>query len=114
MGKNVAKEAEKLGFISFPLTVVYAQPRSFRPTFSTLVCDTADTVRDYLKALDPSMIHGRSGGGRNTTNYYLSPKVRVYVEVIDKIAGFNAQKLENHLNQINIFSKFRYCLFNNF
>ena len=107
MGKQVQKQAVELGFTKFPLTILYSRPRRLRPTFSMLVCDTADAIRNYIQMIDASSVVGRSGGTRSTTHYYLAPKARLYVEVIRKTVGVNANDPGNIINQINIFSKYR-------
>lgn len=76
-------------------------------TFSKFVGDTADTIRDYLTMIDPTTMVGRSGSGRNNTYYYLAPRAKVYVEVIRKTVGMNANNPGNMVNKINIYSKFR-------
>ncbi|MHA1266018.1 MAG: hypothetical protein ACTSRS_12370 [Candidatus Helarchaeota archaeon] len=76
-------------------------------TFTIFVGDTADTIRDYLRRIDPSTLVDRSGSGRNNTYYFLAPRVRIYVEVIRKTAGLNANDPGNMVTKINIFSKFR-------
>lgn len=107
MGKKLRIRAEELGFTNFPLIILYARPRRLRVTFTTFVGDTADTIHDYLKRIDPSTLVDRSGSGRNNTYYYLAPRIRVYVEVIRKTAGMNANDPGNMVTKINIFSKFR-------
>ena len=112
MGKNIRKQAEELGFTNFPLTVLFARPRTFRPIFTRLVPDVADIIRDYFKSIDPNFVQGRSGGGRNNSYYYLAPQARIYAEVFDRMVGFNVNVPENHLNEILIFSKYKAHLLN--
>ncbi len=107
MGKYLCKKAEELGITQFPVTVLYARPRTLRQIFSTVVSDTADTIRDYIKVIDPSFIQGRAGGTRNTSHYYLAPRALLYVEFVDKTAGVVAINPGNHVNKISIFSKFK-------
>lgn len=103
MGKKVPKRAEELGLTKLRMTILYARPRKIRTTFSKYVPDTADAIRDYVSPLDPSLVQGRSGGGRNNTYYYLAPEVNLYVEVADKAAGFVVVNPANHAIQISIF-----------
>ncbi len=101
MGKNIRKEAEKLGLKNQQHTVLYARPREIRVTFSKHVPDAADAIRDYIAMKDSNMEQDRSGGGRTNTFYYLASSLKLYVEVIYK-AAFSAA---NRTVQINIYTE---------
>ncbi|MHA1649668.1 MAG: hypothetical protein ACTSYB_05705 [Candidatus Helarchaeota archaeon] len=105
MGKKVRKQAQKLGFTNLPVTELYARARKIKTTFSKYVPDVARVIYDYIMLQDPSMLHDRSGGGRNNSYYYLSEKLQLYVEVFDKAAGFVVANPSNHAIQIKIYTK---------
>ncbi len=106
MGKRIRRQAEKLGLFHFPTTTLYARPWKLRPTFSMLVGDIVDVIRDYLRKIDPYLLLDRSGAGRSNTHYFLAPQAFVYVEIIRKTAGMNANDPGNMVTKIDIFSKY--------
>jgi hypothetical protein len=107
MGNKMRKQAEELGFMEFPMTVLYTRPRNLRPTFATTICDNVDVIRAYLKQLDPAFSQDRSGGSRNTTHYFLAPQLKVYVELVSKTVGQVIYNPANHVNEIKVYSKFK-------
>ncbi|MHA1265238.1 MAG: hypothetical protein ACTSRS_08410 [Candidatus Helarchaeota archaeon] len=104
MGKKVRKQAEASGLKNQKHTILYARARKFRTTFSKYVPDCADAIRDYLTLQDSTLLQGKSGGGRNSTYYYLAPQIHVYVELLDKTSGFAVVNPSNHAIQINIWT----------
>jgi hypothetical protein len=105
MGKKLRKQAEAEGLKKQQLTVLYARARKFRSTFSKYVPDCADAIRDYLALQDQTLLQEKSGGGRNSTYYYLASQINTYIELIDKAAGFAVVNPSNHAIQINIFTE---------
>jgi len=104
MGKEIQKQAEKLGLTRLKLTILYARPKNVRMTFSKLKPGTADTIRDYMKTIDPSFVESSSRKMRNMVFYNLAPQVNLYVEIEDKLAGYAAPNPANHALQIKVYS----------
>jgi len=105
MGKNAKNEARKLGFHHLPLTTLYGRPKKMKMMFSKYKPDTVKHIGNYLKSIDPSFIEASSGGGRNNTFYLLAEQARLYVELEDKMSGFNAHDTSNHVERIKIYSE---------
>ncbi|MFX1574762.1 MAG: hypothetical protein ACFFB0_18660 [Promethearchaeota archaeon] len=118
MGKKVLKKAKELGFLNFRKTTLYAGATKVRyprqwysnvldlvdlPMFKTYVPDTANEIRVYLMGLDPLTKFGISRPDRNKSLYYLSPALKLFVEVVAKVAGAGAIKAKNHVIEINIY-----------
>lgn len=104
MGKQIQKQAEKLGLTKIKLTILYARPKKIRMTFSKYKPGTADTIRNYLKTIDPSFLESSSQKMRSMVFYNLAPQVSLYVEIEDKLAGYAAPNPANHVIQIKIYT----------
>ena len=104
MGSQVQKQAALLGLTKLRLTTLYAQPRSFRPTFKRRFPDLADIIRDYINFRDPSFIQDNSGL-KNTSFYFLSQKTEIYVEIFNKNTEiFGRGELpQDNVDKINIY-----------
>ena len=103
-GKEIQKQAEKLGLTRLKLTLLYARPKKIRMTFSKWKPDTADTIRGYMKTIDPSFVESSSQKMRSMVFYNLAPQVNLYVEIADKLAGSTAPNPTTHALQIKIYS----------
>ena len=55
MGKKLRKQAQKQGFTEYPLTVLYGRPSRLIRSPPRVIPNTAEVVRDYLRALDPTL-----------------------------------------------------------
>ena len=106
MGSKLRAQAEGLGLTKQQPTILYAVGRRVQMMFSRSKPDLADVVRDYMFLLDPASMEEMTGGGKNNTHYYLSHKLGVYIELLDRVKGWGPSMMSatNHLIQISIFS----------
>lgn len=104
MGSKVQKQAQQIGFTKFRLVQLYGRPRRIRRTFSKVIPDLVDAIRDYIAMQDAAVIMDKSGGGRNFSFHILSQKAQIFTEAIIKMAGFAAIDPSNYAMQINIYS----------
>lgn len=106
MVNKIRAQADKLGLSSHHLTILYAQGRSVHMMFSRSKPDLADVIRDHINLKDPSFVQDLSGGGKNNTHHYLSQKMNLYVELLDRVKGWGPSMMSptNHLIQISIFT----------
>jgi hypothetical protein len=103
---KIKEQAQTLGLTDLPRKTLYARPRIATIRKALYYPEPAEVVEHYMQySLGvESFLHARQG--RKTREYYyLSPEASLYVEVFDKIAGFQPAKDENHINQLNIYSK---------
>jgi hypothetical protein len=105
MGRNAKKEAKKKGFKKLPMITLYGRPKSMKMMFSKYKPDTVREIGAYMKSIDPSFVETSSGGGRNNTFYMLDEQQKLYVELLDKMAGFNVHNASNHVEKIDIYTE---------
>lgn len=108
MGKKLRKEAQKLGFLNFPKTILYGGASKlimgFSWGYSTSVPVWTLLLEGFLENLDPDTKKGISKPDRNKLIFLLAPNLHVYIEINAKTAGFMDTR-KNHVQQINIFSR---------
>lgn len=104
-GKKIIRQAEQLGFKGFPLTILYGRPRKVRMTFSKLVPDYIDILREFMTSKDPECLMRIAKGGRGRMDVFLSVKEKIYIESIGKISGFAGMDPENHTFQISFWTE---------
>ncbi len=104
MGKGLQNEAKQLGLTNQPKYTFFGRPRKLKMKFSKYKPDLAYTVENWMKQIDPTTKVDESGGGRNNTFYFMSPQIKVYVEIADKMAGMIVPNPGNHAIQIDIYT----------
>ena len=108
MGKKLRKEAQKLGFLNYPKTVLYGGTSDLTIGFAwreiTSIPIWTRFIEGYLKNLDPATKLDISKPGRNKFIFILAPKLHLYIEIDAKTVGFLDIK-KNHVQQINIYSR---------
>lgn len=104
MGKQLKKEAAKLGLTNQQKYTFYARPKKMKMKFSKYKPDLAYKVENFIKSIDPSVKSAESGGGRNNTFYFLSPQTNFYAEIADKMSGMVVHNPNNHTVQIDLYT----------
>jgi len=101
MGKQIQKEAFRLGLTNLPKYTFYAQPKKVKRMFSKFKTDTAYTVENWMKRVDPSFSMKESIGLRF---FYMSTQLGVYIELFSKKAKGSRYNPDNWVSQIDIYT----------
>ena len=102
MGKNVKKEAMKLGLTNLPEYTFYTQPRQVKAKASKVKPDIAYVVENWMTSIDSSTEMGESGG-RTSEYHYLAPGLNTYVEVESKMFAKSRFTMYNADKQVTKF-----------
>ncbi len=102
MVEKIRQQADELGITQLRKTVLYGHPSKTRRTFSRVVPNFDNEMRDYLSQFDPTVIDGRAGGARAHTYYLLAPQLKVYIEDTTHLTGW-ADKALSHALRITIY-----------
>jgi len=106
MGKKLRKQAEKLGIIILPKTVLYARAKNIKQKQELLtlyIPDTVDAIRDYLLWNNPNLLKDRDGT-KNVTHFYLASDLNLYIEIFDKPSFWTIMNPAKHAIQITIYT----------
>jgi hypothetical protein len=103
MGKKRLKQAEELGFLEFPLTVLYGRAKKMRMGASNTP-DYHAIFKDFMKVRDPDYLHGDSGGPARNSYYYLSEKLQAFIHVFSRRSGFSGWNAANFPSEIKIYT----------
>ena len=104
MGHKLQKEAARLGLTDQPKYTFFMRPRKMKMKFSKYKPDVVYIIEQFIMGLDPETRNGESGGGRNNTFYYLSPKINFYAEIADKMAAMVIHNPDNHVLKIDLYT----------
>ncbi len=104
-GKRIIKQANELGFLELPLTVLYGRPRKIKQTFSKIIPDYVAILRDWMTWKDPECLMKVDRGGRKRRDIFLSVKEKIYIENFGKVSGFGGYDTDNHVFQISFWTE---------